>query len=356
MAVGLAVFPLVSPGLTGKTVPFSFRDIDDRPVRLADFRGQWLLVAFWAPWCPMCKLEMPALKQLDARPDLSVLGVGLDYDSPDALRETANRFDLPFRIVAGGSRRAPDSPHRQVGPVDYFPTSYLYDPSGEIVMYIPGQVNVNKVVAFMAAHPAGAAGATAAAPVARNDRLAAFLRDRYGAKGSQAYADWQRLVDQAAGAGAADKLARANDFFNRRMLQSTDQRAWGQADHWATLGEFLGRGMGDGEDFAIAKYFTLRAMGIPAEQLRLVYVKLRGGGDPVHMVLAYFDQPGREPVLLDNRVADIQPAGQRSDLRPVLSFNDEGAWGDSQDVPEAAGGRLPLWDDVLRRARDEGFQ
>jgi hypothetical protein len=52
-------------------------------------------------------------------------------------------------IVAGGQRRDPDSPYRQVGPVDFFPTSYLYDPTGEIVMFIPGQVREGKILAFM---------------------------------------------------------------------------------------------------------------------------------------------------------------------------------------------------------------
>jgi hypothetical protein len=80
-----------------------------------------------------------------------VIGIGLDY-GPDAnvVQSTADRHNIEVTaIVAGGSRRDPTSPLRQVGPVDFFPTSYLYDPTGEIVMFIPGQVREHKILGFM---------------------------------------------------------------------------------------------------------------------------------------------------------------------------------------------------------------
>ena len=360
LALVLASSPAISPGASARTVPFVFNDIDGRPLRLADYRGQWLLVAFWAPWCPLCRVEMPTLNALDGRPDLTVIGIGLDYDSPEALRSAANSFDLGFRLIAGGKRRDPNSPHRQVGPVDFFPTAYLYDPSGEIVMYIPGQVKAAKVLAFMDKWRGTTPDGPALASTSKTDKLAAFVKRQYGKAGEQAYGDWRQLVDGAATAAVPDQLARANEFFNRRIRQSSDQRIWGRPDYWATLGEVLGKGYGDSEDFVIAKYFTLLAMQIPAERLRLVYVKTlgdtRSAGDPVHMVLAYFASPNQEPVLLDNRVAETLPASQRTDLKPIFSFNSTGAWGDAQDLPDVSGaGRLPLWEDTLRRARAEGF-
>lgn len=352
LAAGLTCHSIPATSVTAKTVSFVFSDVDGRSVRLADYRGQWVLVAFWAPWCPLCKLQMPTLRQLDARPDLTVIGVGLDYDSPSAVREAVERHDLGFRVVAGGARRDPNSPHRQVGPVDYFPTSYLYDPEGEITMYIPGQVNANKVTGYMARWQGGKT-----APVAvGGDRLATMLKQQYGQAGSQAYGDWRRLVDGLASVTATEKLARVNDWFNRRIVLATDQRVWQRPDYWATLGEVLGKGQGDGEDLALAKYFTLQALGIPMERLRLVYVRSQASGDPVHVVLAHFDQAGQEPVLLDSRQAEVLPASRRTDLKPVFSFNSAGAWGDAQALPEAVGGRLPMWDDTLRRARAEGFE
>lgn len=134
-----------------KAINFQFTDIDGRALQLSDFKGKWVLVNFWAPWCPLCWVEVPALNDMNKRKDFVVIGIGLDY-GPDVniVRDASQRHNMDFyAIVAGGARRNPDSPFRQVGPVDFYPTSYLYDPNGEIVMFIPGQVKTSKIVAFM---------------------------------------------------------------------------------------------------------------------------------------------------------------------------------------------------------------
>lgn len=134
-----------------KAINFEFTDINGKTIRLSDFRGKWVLVNFWAPWCPLCWVEVPTLNELNKRKDFVVIGIGLDY-GPDAnvVRESVKRHNLDFYAnVAGGSRRNQDSPFRQVGPVDFYPTSYIYDPEGEIVMFIPGQVRMNRVLAFI---------------------------------------------------------------------------------------------------------------------------------------------------------------------------------------------------------------
>lgn len=134
-----------------KAINFEFSDVNGKTFKLSDFKGKWVLVNFWAPWCPLCWVEVPTLNELNKRKDFVVIGVGLDY-GPDegVVKDTANRHNIDFHaIVAGGARRNPDSPFRQVGPVDFYPTSYVYDPNGEIVMFIPGQVRMNKVIGFM---------------------------------------------------------------------------------------------------------------------------------------------------------------------------------------------------------------
>ncbi|MEW5786565.1 MAG: TlpA disulfide reductase family protein [Pseudomonadota bacterium] len=154
LLVGLAVWFTTSPiafAEATKAINFEFTDINGKAVKLSDFKGKWVLVNFWAPWCPLCWVEVPALNELNKRKDFVVIGIGLDY-GPDenVVRDAASRHSLDFHsIVAGGARRNPDSPFRQVGPVDFYPTSYIYDPEGEIVMFIPGQVRMNKVLAFM---------------------------------------------------------------------------------------------------------------------------------------------------------------------------------------------------------------
>ena len=140
-----------------------------------------------------------------------------------------------------------------------------------------------------------------------------------------------------------------------------DSEVWHQEDYWASPLETLEKGQGDCEDFAIAKYFTLLALGMPASKLRLVYVRAMiggpGGPQQAHMVLAYYPAAGAEPLILDNLITELRPASRRPDLVPVFSFNSEGLW---QGVGGPAAGdptaRLSRWREVLAKARAEGFQ
>lgn len=157
------------------------------------------------------------------------------------------------------------------------------------------------------------------------------------------------------------RLAAINEFFNRRIVFTPDSEVWGQNDYWASPLEMLGKGRGDCEDYVIGKYFSLTAAGVPMAKLRLVYVRAQiggpGGAVQAHMVLAYYAQPGAEPLILDNLVGEIRPASRRPDLEPVFSFNGEGLW---QGVGAQSAGdpvaRLSRWREVLAKARAEGFQ
>jgi len=154
LMMGMAAFmtaPVHAAPEPTKAINFEFTDVNGKNLKLSDFKGKWVLVNFWAPWCPLCWVEVPTLNELNKRNDFVVIGIGLDY-GPDegVVKDTANRHSIEFHaVVAGGARRNPDSPFRQVGPVDFYPTSYIYDPNGEIVMFIPGQVRMNKILAFM---------------------------------------------------------------------------------------------------------------------------------------------------------------------------------------------------------------
>ena len=99
---------------------------------------------------PLCWAETATLNALHKRRDFVVIGIGLDYGQDEnAVRDSAKRHDFEVTLVAGGARRDSNSVYRQVGPVDFFPTSYLYDPTGEIVMFMPGQVRESKLRNFM---------------------------------------------------------------------------------------------------------------------------------------------------------------------------------------------------------------
>jgi len=179
----------------------------------------------------------------------------------------------------------------------------------------------------------------------------------------QPFYDWQALLKEGQNLSTNDKLARVNDFFNRRIQFGEDQAIWGQSDYWATPMETLAKGAGDCEDFSIAKYYSLLVLGVPVNQLRLIYVKARIGGVgsavlQAHMVLAFYPSPDAEPLVLDNLIGSIRPSSRRPDLQPVFSFNSQGVFaGAAGDSALGAGGvgRLSVWADLLKRASEGGF-
>lgn len=193
------------------------------------------------------------------------------------------------------------------------------------------------------------------------DRMQSVLIQRFGPTAREAFRDWQKLLQTGADQPAPAQLKRVNDFYNHRIKFGEDQSIWGQSDYWATPMETLGRGAGDCEDFAIAKYFTLLLLNIPDEKLRLIYVQARLGGvnssiTQAHMVLAYYPSPGAEPLILDNLIGDLLPASRRPDLQPVFSFNSQGLWQGASGARGAGGpANLTRWQELLKRARAEGF-
>ena len=136
--------------LAAKAINFDFVDSKGKTLRLSDFHGKWVLINFWAPWCPRCWMEFPTLNDLDARKDFVVIGMAMDYGGDEkSVHNYMDRYGLRYPQVLGGNRQDSKSPAYQVGPVDFYPTSYLYDPSGELVMYIPGLVSKQKMLAFI---------------------------------------------------------------------------------------------------------------------------------------------------------------------------------------------------------------
>ena len=195
------------------------------------------------------------------------------------------------------------------------------------------------------------------------DKLLATLTQRWGAGPTPKFNAWRTLITNASSLSDNDRLKRVNDFFNRQMRFGEDADIWSQPDYWATPMESIGQGAGDCEDFAIAKYFTLREAGVAPAKLRLIYVRAStgasaGSASQAHMVLAYYAQPEAEPLVLDNLINDIRPASRRPDLVPVFSFNSDGVFtgGAKETAPSAGTGRLSRWEDLLKRARAEGFE
>ncbi|RBP27091.1 putative transglutaminase-like cysteine proteinase [Marinobacter pelagius] len=183
-----------------------------------------------------------------------------------------------------------------------------------------------------------------------SNRLMNYVLQEFGQEAHQRLADWQRLHDLAANAPVDRQLRLVNSFFNRVNFVS-DIRHWGEEDYWATPTELLTTNAGDCEDFSIAKYLTLKSMGIPDSQLRIIYVKALELNQ-AHMVLAWYPEPDADPLILDNLINDIKPASERTDLKPVYSFNGEGLWLNKSGGRQTRAGeseKLSRWKELNKR-------
>jgi predicted transglutaminase-like cysteine proteinase len=184
---------------------------------------------------------------------------------------------------------------------------------------------------------------------------------RYGAPAGNAMRDWQGALNESKSLAEIEKLRFINAYVNGRVAFVDDKTAWGVDDYWATPLESMGRAVGDCEDYAIAKYFSLKYLGVPVAKLRMTYVRARIGGPAstitqAHMVLAYYSSPDAEPLIMDNLISEMRPASRRSDLAPVFSFNTEGVWMTGGQPPPAGGSSgLTRWQDLLTRMKAEGF-
>jgi len=181
-----------------------------------------------------------------------------------------------------------------------------------------------------------------------------WVEEKYDSSARKRVEAWKSLMDQNRDKSERRKLELVNDFFNKLPYYS-DWRLWGKEDYWATPIEALGKYGADCEDYSIAKYFTLRALGVPEEKMRITYVKALELNE-AHMVLTYYEKPGAVPLVLDNLKKRILSATRRTDLAPVYSFNADGLWlakSRGQGKKVGSSSRISLWQELNARMKKE---
>lgn len=179
---------------------------------------------------------------------------------------------------------------------------------------------------------------------------------KYGKEAVDRLIRWEDLIRRDKSAAELDKLEKVNKFFNK-MEFVNDIDLWGVKDYWATPIQFIAKGAGDCEDFAIAKYFTLKAMGVSESKINITYVKAINYNMP-HMVLTYYKKSGAEPLILDNLIDTIELASKRADLVPIFTFNGTGLWlahQRGQGKLAGSSSRITPWNDLLQRMSDNNL-
>ena len=178
---------------------------------------------------------------------------------------------------------------------------------------------------------------------------------KYGYFTANRFRFYYELIERLKDKPVEVVLDEVNDFWNG-VRYASDMAVWGKKDYWATPYSFLLKDRGDCEDYVIAKYFTLKKLGIDSAKLYFVYAKVKKSRVP-HMVLAYYDTPESDPLILDNLNLKIFPASSRKDIVPVYTFNGElleRFYDRSKNGLKSKSGRVKLkWDDLIKRMERE---
>lgn len=128
-------------------------------------------------------------------------------------------------------------------------------------------------------------------------------------------------LQQFKGQSLSQMATNVNTMMNAKRYV-TDQKNYGKTDYWATPVEFLQKG-GDCEDFAIAKYTALRALGVPENRLRIAIVQDLQKNVPHAILIVYTDQG---TMILDNQIKAAVKADSIAHYKPIFSINQNAWW------------------------------
>ena len=168
---------------------------------------------------------------------------------------------------------------------------------------------------------------------------------------------WKVLVTGLKDKDDEIKIKEVNNFFNHNIKHQNDIDNWGSKDNWATPFETMIQGAGDCEDYATAKYKTLRLLNIPESRLKLHYVKAKQGRSSItipHMVVTYKNNRNEE-IVLDNLVPSLTPFKERIDLIPVFAFNNSNIWVNNQPYNQDPQQRISHWKMFMERYEKQAF-
>ena len=144
---------------TTEPVDFSLPQLDGESLALSDFRGQWVILNYWATWCAPCRKEIPELSELhDERQDITVLGLAYEDVDKEMFEEFLQEFHVSYPILVADVYQPPEP----FGAPRVLPTTIILDPAGRSVKAFLGPVTRQDIEAYVDAQLAAPAKAETA--------------------------------------------------------------------------------------------------------------------------------------------------------------------------------------------------
>lgn len=145
--VGLFFMVSLSGLALAEAVDFNLKGVDGKDYSLSDYRGKWVLVNYWATWCPPCLEELPELEVFHDKhkdTDAVVLGVNMERIAAEPLKAFVEEQFLSFPIL-----HIDPVPRTELGRIPGLPTSYLVSPEGEVVARQVGPLTAEMLEGFI---------------------------------------------------------------------------------------------------------------------------------------------------------------------------------------------------------------
>ena len=150
----LSVFLAPAHALTEETdhdaIParFNFNDLDGNTHRLSDYRGQWVIVNFWATWCAPCVHEIPELNRFYRRyreRGVAMLGVNYEELSAQQVKLALQAFKIDYTVLRLGE----DSDMSEAMVLKGLPATFVISPRGELLKTWLGAVTEERLEAYL---------------------------------------------------------------------------------------------------------------------------------------------------------------------------------------------------------------
>lgn len=148
MLLACCIAVLLSTGAQAEPVDFTLPDANGVAHKLSDYRGKWVVVNYWATWCPPCLSEIPELvdfHEAHKDKDAVVLGVNFEDIGSAGLKQFTEEYFMNYPVL-----QTKPGPRSALGPIPGLPTTYLISPTGEVIARQVGPVTAKLITDFIA--------------------------------------------------------------------------------------------------------------------------------------------------------------------------------------------------------------